>query len=56
VLDPDVDSLLEVAVADLLMADNADGRFCDVVYDASLAVIDLVRHAYANYQYQRVFL
>jgi hypothetical protein len=53
VLDPDVDSLLEVAVANLLMADDADCGLCNVVYDARLAVIDLVRHACANYQSQR---
>ena len=56
VLDPDVDSLLEVAIANLLMADDADCGLCNVVYDASLAVIDLVRHACVNDQRQGVFL
>ena len=39
VLDADVDAFLDVAVADLLVEDDADGGLCNVVYDASLAVV-----------------
>lgn len=53
VFDPDIDSLLDVAVADLLVADYADCRLCHVVDDTGLAVVDLVWHACANCQSQR---
>ena len=44
VLDADVDALLHVAVADLLLQNDADGRLGHVVHDASLAVVNLVGH------------
>lgn len=44
VLDSDVDALLHVAVADLLLENDADSRLGDVVDNASLAVVDLVGH------------
>ena len=43
-LDADIDSLLEIAVADLLVDDDADGGLGHVVHDARLAVVHFVGH------------
>jgi hypothetical protein len=44
VFDAEVDTLLDVTVADLLVQDDANSGLGNVVDDASLAVVDLVRH------------
>ena len=38
----DVDAFLEIAVADLLVEDDAKARFRHVIDDARLAVVDFV--------------
>lgn len=41
-LDTDIDALFDVAVAHLLVEDDAYGAGCDVIDDACLAMIDFV--------------
>jgi len=48
VLDPNVDTLLDVAVSDFLVDDNTNGGTGDVVNYSGLAVIDFVGHALLN--------
>lgn len=44
VFDADVNALLHVSVSDLLVEDDADGGFGDVVDNAGLSVVDFVWH------------
>lgn len=44
-LNADIDSLLDIPVADSLVDYDAHGGFGDIVDDAGFSVIDFVRHA-----------
>lgn len=44
-LNPDIDSLFDVAISHSLVNNDAHRRFSDVVYDARLAVVDFMGHA-----------
>jgi len=44
VLNANVDTLLKISVADRLVENNANGGLCNVVDDAGLSVVELVRH------------
>lgn len=43
-LNSDVHSLLEISIANLLVDDDTNCGFGDIVNDAGLAVVDLERH------------
>lgn len=47
-LNADVDSLLDVPVADSLVDYDAHCGFGDIVDDAGFAVVNFVRHAFLN--------
>ena len=46
----DVDALLNVTIADALVENDTNGRFCHVVDDASFAVVDFERHTVKSRQ------
>lgn len=45
VLDSHVDSLFDVSIADLLVDDDSDCGFGDIVDYTSFSMVDFVRHA-----------
>ena len=47
-LDPDIDTLLDIAVADSLVDYDANGRFSNIIDDAGFAVVDFVGHAFLD--------
>lgn len=55
-LDPDIDSFLDVSVAHSFVDDDPYGGFCDVVYDAGFAVVDFVGHAVGGWLVLLCFL
>lgn len=44
-LDADINALLDISVAHLLVEDDADGRLGHVVDDAGFAMVDFIGHA-----------